>query len=150
MTFEAVAVWEKRIANEILTNFQFKFTPLGRTKLPHPLFFLNSILINSSIIRQKGEYQTEVTRKQSTPNFPKNKHFLHPDTHMYVRVRNFRFFAKFGMFWFLVNSISRFAFLSYYPRIVFVLAISEYWEYMLGDNFPLIKTKGLSTFGKLW
>ena len=26
----------------------------------------------------------EVTRKQSTPNFPKNEHFLSPDTHTCV------------------------------------------------------------------
>ena len=25
-----------------------------------------------------------VSRKQSTPNFPKNEHFLPPDTHTYV------------------------------------------------------------------
>ena len=28
--------------------------------------------------------KTEVTRKQSTPNFPENAHFLPPDTHTYV------------------------------------------------------------------
>ena len=30
--------------------------------------------------------KTGVARKQSTPNFPKNEHFLPPDTHMYVCV----------------------------------------------------------------
>ena len=25
--------------------------------------------------------KTGISRKQSTPKFPKNKHFLHPDTH---------------------------------------------------------------------
>ena len=149
MTFEAGAVWKKRIANEILTNFQFKFTPLGRTKLPHPLFFLNSILINSSIKRQKGEYQNEGNKKTKHAKFSEKQTFLTP---WYAHVRNFRFFAKFGMFWFFVNSISRFAFLSYYPRIVFVLAISEYWDYMLGDNFHLSRPRGyrlLESFDKL-
>ena len=29
-----------------------------------------------------------VSRKQSTPNFPKNKHFLPSDTHTRLRVKN--------------------------------------------------------------
>ena len=38
-------------------------------------------------VRQKGESQkTGVTRKQSTPNFPKKEHFLPPDTHTYMYV----------------------------------------------------------------
>ena len=38
--------------------------------------------------------KTEVTRKQSTPNFPLNEHFLPPDTHTYMYVsggKNVRF-----------------------------------------------------------
>ena len=38
--------------------------------------------------------KTEVRRKQSTPNSPKNKHFLRRDTHM--------FFGKFGVLCFLM------------------------------------------------
>ena len=41
----------------------------------------NNIDDNSSVIRQKSNLKTEVSRKQNTPNFPKNKHFLPPDTH---------------------------------------------------------------------
>ena len=41
-----------------------------------------------SVIRQKGDLKTEVTRKQSTPNFPKKEHFLPPDTRAYEGVRN--------------------------------------------------------------
>ena len=38
-----------------------------------------------SVIRQKkGEPKTVVTRKQSTPNFPKNEHFLPHNTYTYV------------------------------------------------------------------
>ena len=33
---------------------------------------------------KRADLRTEVTRIQSTPNFPKNKRFLPPDTHMYV------------------------------------------------------------------
>ena len=96
MTFEAVAVWKKRIANEILTNFQFKFTPLGRTKLPHPLFFLNSILINSSIIRQKGEYQTEGNKKTKHAKFSEKQTFLTP---WYAHVRACKKFSIFRKIW---------------------------------------------------
>ena len=30
--------------------------------------------------------KTGISRKQSTPNFPKNEHFVTPDTHAYVCV----------------------------------------------------------------
>ena len=30
--------------------------------------------------KKRANLKTEVTRKQSTPIFPKNEHFLHPDT----------------------------------------------------------------------
>ena len=42
-------------------------------------------VFKSSVIRQKGETQTGDSRKESTPNFPKNEHFLPPVTHTYVR-----------------------------------------------------------------
>ena len=41
------------------------------------LFSQNAL---SSVIRQKGKSQNGVSRKQGTPNFPKNEHFLLPDT----------------------------------------------------------------------
>ena len=45
-----------------------------------------------------------VSRKQSKPNFPKNKHFLPPDMHNYVCIlgcKKCSFFGKFGVlcFW---------------------------------------------------
>ena len=40
--------------------------------------------LKSSVIRQKG-----VSRKQSTPKFPKNKHCLTPDKHTYVYYSEF-------------------------------------------------------------
>ena len=56
-----------------------------------------------------------VTRKQSTPNFPKNKHFLPTDTHAHACVSEGKnvFFRKFGVLCFLVTPILRFALLPY-------------------------------------
>ena len=67
-------------------------------------------------MRQKGEPQTGVSRKQDTPNFPKNEHFLPPDTHTYVWVsegKKCSFFRKFGVLCFLETPILRFALLLY-------------------------------------
>ena len=57
--------------------------------------------------------QTGVTRKQGTPNFPKNEHFFPPDTHTSVCVSggdNCSFFGKFSVLCFLVTPVSRFAY----------------------------------------
>ena len=67
----------------------------------------------SPVIRQRAILKTGVSRKQSTPNFSKNKHFLHYDTHTYVYVsggKNFSFFGKFGVPCFLVTPVLRFGF----------------------------------------
>ena len=61
--------------------------------------------------------KTGVSRKQSTPNFPKNEHFLPPDTHMYVWVSGSKkcwFFLKIWRALFSWNTrfeIQRFALL---------------------------------------
>ena len=71
----------------------------------------------------------EVTRKQNTPNFPKNEHFLPPDTHMYVCVsvgKKCSFFGKFGILCFLVTSVLKFAFLAYYGRISLLSFATKY------------------------
>ena len=50
--------------------------------------------IKSSVIRKRANLKTGVSRKPSSPNFPKNEHSLPPDTHpkMCVSgVRNVRF-----------------------------------------------------------
>ena len=39
-----------------------------------------------SVIRQKGESQNGYFKKTKQAEFPKNEHFLPPDTHMYVYV----------------------------------------------------------------
>ena len=59
-----------------------------------------------------------VSRKQSLPNFPKNEHFLPPDTHTYVCVtggKKCSFFGKSGVLCFLETPVLRFALLPYYP-----------------------------------
>ena len=45
---------------------------------------------NLSVIRQKGDLKTGVSRKKCTPTFPKNERFLPSDTQKcaYQRVRN--------------------------------------------------------------
>ena len=58
-----------------------------------------------------------VTRKQSTSNFPKNKHFLPPGIHTHVCVsgrKKCSFFEKFGVLGFHVTPVLRFALLPYY------------------------------------
>ena len=70
--------------------------------------------------------KTGVSRKQSTPNFPKNEHFLPPDTHTYVCVsggKKCSFFGKFGMLCFLKTPVLRFALSPYYRRILSLLSI---------------------------
>ena len=47
---------------------------------------------------KKANLKMCVSRKQSTPNFPKNEHFLPPDTHTCVG-KKYLFFGKFGVLW---------------------------------------------------
>ena len=54
------------------------------TGLPNFHRVIVAILNNSSVIGKKAYLKTCVSRKQSTPIFPKNKHFLPPNTHKYV------------------------------------------------------------------
>ena len=58
----------------------------NRPKLPPKKLQILDVLTHrsSSVIRRKGESQSGVPRKQNMPNFPKNEHFLPPDTHTYV------------------------------------------------------------------
>ena len=62
-----------------------------------------------------------VTRKQSTPNFPKNEHFLPPDTHTCVSGgKKCLVFGKFAILSFLVTPVLRFALFPYCRRVVHV------------------------------
>ena len=63
--------------------------------------------------------KTGVSRKQSTPNFPKNEDFLPPDTYTYVcvsRSKRCSFCETFGVLCFLETPVLRFALLPYYRR----------------------------------
>ena len=58
--------------------------------------------------------------KQSMPKFPKNRHFLPPDTHTCVCVSGGKkclFFGNFGVLCFPETPILRFALFPYYRRI---------------------------------
>ena len=74
----------------------------------------------SSVTGQTGESQkTDVSKKQSTPNFPKNEYFVLPDTHTYVCVsgdKKCSCFGKFGVLCFLETLVLRFALSPYYRR----------------------------------
>ena len=79
--------------------------------------FVNLFQSNFALLRTN--LKTGVSRKQSTPNFPKNKHFLPPDTHTYVcisRGKKCLFFGKFDMLCFLETPLLRIALLLYYRR----------------------------------
>ena len=58
-----------------------------------------------------------VLRKDNRSNFPKNKHFLAPDTHVCVSGgKKFLFFGKLGVLSFLETVVLRFVLLPYYWR----------------------------------
>ena len=59
--------------------------------------------------------KTEVTRKQSTPNFSKNEHLL---SMCVSGGKKYSYFEKFGVLCFLVTSVLRFFLLPYYRRIL--------------------------------
>ena len=65
---------------------------------------------NSLVIRKKkANLKTEVTRKQSSPNFPKNEYFLplvRTHRYAYKRVRNVRFLENLASFAFLLPPFS--------------------------------------------
>ena len=85
--------------------------------------FLNPFMYNVenlSIIRQKYESLNGVTRKQSTPHFPKNEHFLPSNTHKCVCVLGGKkcwFFGKFDVLCFLVTPVLRYSLLPDCGRI---------------------------------
>ena len=75
---------------------------------------------------QRANLLTGLSRKQSTPNFPRNEHFLPPDTHTYVCVsgrcvsggKKCSFFEQFGVFCFIETPVLRFPLLPYYRRVI--------------------------------
>ena len=86
----------------------------------------------SLVIRQKADLKTGVTRKQITPNLPKNEHFLPSVTYTYVSVsggNKWSFFGTFGMLCCLVTPVLRFALLPYYRRIHCLKVSTEHKNY---------------------
>ena len=76
---------------------------------------------NSSGMKQKGESQNECFKKAKMPKFPKNKHFVPPDTHTRVCIsggKKYLFFGNFGLLCFLETLALRFTLLRYYQRAI--------------------------------
>ena len=95
---------------------------------------------NSSVIREKGKSQKGCFKKTEHAKFPKNEHFLRPDTHTRANLKTgvsrkqstpkqrthrcvcvsggkkCSFFEKFGVLCFLETPVLRFALLPYYQR----------------------------------
>ena len=101
-----------------------------------------------------------VSRKQSTPNFPKNEHFLPPDTHTYVCVSGVNkclFFGKLGVLCFLEIPVLRFALLPYYPRNIgnasmqFIIGIIRGDQgYIPRKNLPRTRLRIFSYDAGIW
>ena len=76
-----------------------------------------------SFLPQKSESQNGFFKKTKHAKFPKNEHFLPPDTHTYVcvsRGRKCSFFGKLGVLCFLEILALRFVLLPYYRRTLSV------------------------------
>ena len=58
--------------------------------------------------------KTGVSRKQSTPKFRKNKHFLPPNKHTVTGGKKCLLFGNFGVLCFLKTPVFRFTLLSHY------------------------------------
>ena len=75
-----------------------------------------------------GRMSMEVTKKQCTPNFPKNKYFLPPDNaHTFAcgGVTNVRFSENLACFVFLLPSFLTYTLSPYHRRLV-LLIVSTY------------------------
>ena len=89
--------------------------------------------------------KTEVTRKQSTPNFPENEHFLPPYTYTYLHVSGSKkclFFGKLGVLCFLVTSILRFSCDMEWVNLIFGDSRTSYPDciYLFNINKGKIRT----------
>ena len=102
--------------------------------LSYPILFFEHVTPNTyifcglSVVSMKIEnrrkwgknvnLKTGISRKQSTPNFPKNEHFLLLDMHKLCVSggKKCSFFGKFGVLCFLETPDLRFARLPYFQR----------------------------------
>ena len=92
-------------------NFFYQYLLFGE--------YIGKTSLQSNFALLRTNLKTGVSRKQSTPNFPKSKHFLPPDTHTYVCISGGKkclFFGKFGMLCFLETPVLRIALVLYYRR----------------------------------
>ena len=110
----------------LLTQLSHKQINLSYRKPANPLKHNSAQTItNSTVIRQKSESQNG-GNKTKQPNFPKNEHFLPPDTHTLVCLsegKKCSFSRKFGVFCFLATSFLRFVLLPYYRGIIVINSI---------------------------
>ena len=109
--------------------------------------FLINCCRNSKITSQFSQYESciiwirytlSTTRKQSSPNFLKNEHFLPPDTYTCVCVlggKKCSFFGKLGVLCFFVTPVLRFTLLAYCQRLNFHINFIPYIRLLL--TFPL-------------
>ena len=90
----------------------FRFISIfSGTMLPQPCYrILENIEIKGYYSLIRLNLETVATRKQSTPNFSKNDHFLSPDMHTLICLSGCKkcsFFGKFVAFCFLVTTVLR-------------------------------------------
>ena len=91
-----------------------------RVEPPQVPIYVHEILLKSYLTHIKGENpKIGVTKKHSTPNFPKNEHSLHLDKHTCVCVsegKKCSFLGKLCVLCLLVTPVLRFALLAYCRR----------------------------------
>ena len=71
----------KTTKKETLNKFWYLTLPSHHLHLSEDVLFWENgnTYVNASVIRKITDLKTGVSRKHSTPNFPKNKHFLPPE-----------------------------------------------------------------------
>ena len=88
---------------------------------------------------KRANLKTGVSGKQSTSKFPKNKHFLPPDTHTYVCIsggKKYLFFGNFDVLCFPETPVLRFALLPYYERSNSIdLKQKSRWNYIYAGRY---------------
>ena len=77
-----------------------------------------TVVINTSVIKQKGEYQNRGDKKTKHPEFSEKQTFLPPCIRTCISGGGeISVFERFGVLFFLVTSVLRFALFPYYRRI---------------------------------
>ena len=93
---------------------------------------------------KRANLKTNVSRKQSTPNFPKKEHFLPPDTHTHVR--NSRFSENLACFVFLKHPFW-YSFFCLLPTLfLFILKFTRWKIFALSNKIIGVS---INTFVKI-